>query len=68
DANTEKQSGFTLVNFKSLYKVSESLSLNARINNLTDKEYLQNAIIRYGRAQLYPAPPRSIFLGFKYQW
>ena len=66
--NTQKQSGFTLVNFKSLYQLSESLTINARINNLTDKEYLQNNIIRYGRARLYPAPPRSLFVGFKYQW
>ena len=68
DANSQKQSGFTVVNLKSNYQVNENFSINARVNNLMDKDYLQNAIIRYGRARLYPAQLQTFFVGLKYQW
>jgi len=66
--NGRKHSGFTTVNLKSRYELNDNLSFNARINNLLDKDYLQNAIIRYGRENLYPAQLRSIYVGMQYQW
>ncbi len=68
DANTTKADGYRVVNLKGHYQVSKQLSINARVINLTDKEYESSARISYGKMQFSPAALRTLYLGVHYQW
>ncbi|GLX78767.1 TonB-dependent receptor [Thalassotalea insulae] len=68
DANTTKADGYRVVNFKGHYQVNKQLSINARVINLTDKEYESSARISYGKMQFSPAAARTVYLGVHYQW
>lgn len=68
DENTRTTSGYTVANFKMRYQVNEQLSINARVINLTDKFYAQQADIRFGRAKFAPGAPRTAYLGMDYKW
>jgi len=60
--------GYTVVNLKARYQVSKKLALHARVLNLTDKEYAQEASYRYGKTKYSPGAPRTIYVGLNYQW
>lgn len=68
DANTRKYKGYTIANLKFHYQVNEQWSLNARVRNLTDKYYAQQAELRYGSARFSPGASRTLYLGMNYQW
>ena len=68
DENSRDYKGYTLLNLKGHYQISPQLSLHARILNLTDKEYAQQAEIRYGKARFAPGAPRTAYLSLNYQW
>lgn len=60
--------GYTIVNLKARYQVSPQLALNARMLNLSDKVYAQEAQFRYSRNSWSPGAPRTIYIGLNYQW
>lgn len=60
--------GYTVVNLKARYQVSKKLALHARLLNLTDKEYAQEASYRYGKTKFSPGAPRTVYIGLNYQW
>ena len=75
DANSQdengidrKESGYTTANLKAIYQVSPQLAFHARILNIADKEYIQEASFSYGRTQFSPGAPRTAYLGLNYQW
>lgn len=63
-----KYNGYTLVNLKARYQVSPQLALHARVLNLSDKFYAQEAEYRYGKNSWSPGAPRTVYLGLNYQW
>lgn len=68
DGNERKEDGYTIANLKARYDVNKQLTLNARILNVTDKEYIQEAEYRYGRVSISPGAPRTLYVGLSYQW
>jgi len=66
--NDRIEKGYTIANLKAHYQVSERLSINARILNITDEEYAQEASYRYGRSTYSPGAPRTGYIGVNYQW
>ncbi|PAJ74063.1 TonB-dependent receptor [Pseudoalteromonas sp. NBT06-2] len=68
EANEQSYDGYTIANIKLYFDVTNKLSLNARILNLTDKFYVQEAQVRYGKEIYQPAAPRTAYLGLNYQW
>jgi len=68
EGNDRTYNGYTIVNFKTRYQLSKQLAFNARILNLTDKDYAQEASYRYGRTTFSPGAPRIIYAGLSYQW
>ncbi|MFT5234728.1 MAG: iron complex outermembrane receptor protein [Shewanella sp.] len=75
DANSQDDSGidrtedgYTIANIKALYQASEQLSFNARILNVTNEEYAQEASYRYGKTQYSPGAPITAYVGVNYQW
>ena len=62
------EDGYTIANIKALYQASELLSFNARILNVTNEEYAQEASYRYGKTQYSPGAPITAYVGLNYQW
>ncbi|BAJ00619.1 TonB-dependent receptor [Shewanella violacea] len=62
------QDGYTIANVKALYQVSEQLSFNARVLNITDNEYVQQASYRYGKTLYSPGTPITAYVGLNYKW
>jgi len=63
-----KDDGYSIINLKARYQINQQLSFNARILNLTDKVYTQEAQYRYGRNTWAPGAPRTAYIGMSYQW
>ncbi len=68
DGNDRIEEGYTIGNLKARYQVSEALSINARILNISDEEYAQEASYRYGKTTYSPGNPRTAYVGLNYQW
>jgi len=68
EGNDRIEDGYSIVNFKAHYQVSMALSLNARILNIKDEEYAQEASYRYGKTTYSPGSPRTAYIGLGYQW
>ena len=68
EENEQSYDGYTIANIKLNYDVTNKLSVNARVLNLTDKFYAQEAQVRYGKQRYQPAAPRTAYFGLKYQW
>jgi len=68
EGNDRIEEGYTIANLKALYQVSTNLSINARILNITDNEYAQEASFRYGKTTYSPGTPRTAYVGLNYQW
>jgi iron complex outermembrane receptor protein len=60
--------GYSIVNLKARYQLNEQVSFHARIVNLTDKVYAQEAEYRYGKNSWSPGAPRTAYIGMNYQW
>jgi outer membrane receptor protein involved in Fe transport len=60
--------GYSVVNLKARYQLSDKVSFHARILNLTDKVYAQEGEYRYGRNSWAPGAPRTAYIGMNYQW
>ncbi len=68
NGNDRIYDGYTIYNLKARYQVNSSLSLHARVLNLTDKVYAQEAEYRYGKSSISPGAPRTAYIGLNYQW
>ncbi|MEC4725168.1 TonB-dependent receptor [Shewanella sp. D64] len=62
------ENGYTIANIKALYQFSKQLSFNARVLNVTNEEYAQEASYRYGKTFYSPGAPRTAYVGVNYQW
>lgn len=67
DANTTKYDGYDLANFKMRYALNKHLDLFARVTNLTNRLYAENASINYGTQRYTPGAPRQAYVGFDYK-
>jgi outer membrane receptor protein involved in Fe transport len=68
EGNDRIEDGYTVGNLKARYQVSEQLAFHARVLNVTDKEYVQEASYRYGKTKFSPGAPRTAYIGLSYQW
>ncbi|WP_114327146.1 TonB-dependent receptor [Candidatus Colwellia aromaticivorans] len=68
EGNDRIEDGYTIGNLKARYQVSEQLAFHARVLNITDEEYAQEASYRYGKITYSPGAPRTAYVGLSYQW
>jgi len=68
EGSNRKDDGYSIVNLKARYQINNQVSVHARLLNITDKEYAQEASFRYGRTSYSPGAPRILYVGFNYQW
>jgi len=68
DGNDRIEEGYTIGHLKARYQVSKQLALHARVLNISDEEYVQEASYRYGKTQFSPGAPRTAYIGLNYQW
>lgn len=68
DGKDRTYKGYTIYNLKARYKVNNALSFHARILNLTDEVYAQEAEYRYRKNKWSPGAPRTAYIGLNYQW
>ena len=68
DNNTRTYEGYTSGNLKAIYQVTEQLTLNAKVNNITDEVYAEDASFSYGKEKYTPAAPRQLFAGIEYSF
>lgn len=66
--NTREYSGYTIGNLKANYAINNVFEVHARISNITDKQYALQAEIRYGKTQIQPGMPRTVYVGLKYRF
>ncbi|CAH9050782.1 Vitamin B12 transporter BtuB [Pseudoalteromonas sp. CIP111854] len=66
--NTQQYSGYTVINFKANYALTNKLKLHARVSNFNDRKYALQNEIRYGRTRIQPGAPRTLYVGLKYQF
>ncbi len=68
DNNTETYDGYMIAHLKANYRVSKQLQLSAKINNISDDIYAENASLSYGREKYTPGAPRQLFAGLEYRF
>jgi len=68
DDNTKTYDGYSITHLKALYEISKQLSINAKINNLTNKVYAENASFSYGKEKYTPGSPRHFYAGIEYKF
>lgn len=68
EGNDRIEEGYTIGNLKARYQVSEQFALHARILNVSDEEYAQEASYRYGKTKFSPGAPRTAYVGLSYKW
>lgn len=68
DANTKKDNGYNIVNLRAIYVITEQLSVNAKVLNVADREYVSQSDIAWGREQFTPGAPRLAFAGIDYKF
>ena len=68
DANTKQDDGYNIVNLRAIYVITQQLSLNAKVLNVTDREYVSQSDIAWGREQFTPGAPRLAYAGIDYRF
>ncbi|MDA8165011.1 MAG: TonB-dependent receptor [Desulfobacteraceae bacterium] len=69
DANTQSYSGYDIFNIRASYYLSKQLEVYARVINITDKLYAEEATKSATGPGLYsPGQPRTCFAGVVYKW
>ncbi|MFT5562432.1 MAG: iron complex outermembrane receptor protein [Litorivivens sp.] len=63
--NSAEYGGHALVNLRTHYQWSESLTLFGRLINLAGEEYAERADFAFGNDRYFVGEPASIYLGFK---
>lgn len=66
DDNTRTYDGYTITHLKGLYEINQQVSVNAKINNLTNKIYAESASFSYGKEKYTPGTPRHFYVGIEY--
>ena len=66
DANTKKDGGYDIFNLRADYALSERITLNGKILNLTDRDYVSQSDIAWGKERYYPGSPRLIYAGMDF--
>jgi outer membrane receptor protein involved in Fe transport len=61
-----RYAGHDVANLKMRYKVSNDLTVFARVINITDRLYAETASYSFGNENYTPASPRQVFVGFEY--
>ncbi len=67
DQNSRSYDGYRLYHLKGLYSVNKRLSFHAKITNLSDEIYAEQASYSYGKEKYTPGAPRQFLLGLEYQ-
>ncbi len=62
-ANTARYKGHLAFHWRGSYRVSERMTLFARLLNLTDERYADRADFAFGSFRYFPALPRQFYLG-----
>lgn len=65
-ANTADYQGHLLVNLRADWRLTESVSVYARLMNLLDRDYADRADLAFGNERYFPGEPRRLFLGLTY--
>ena len=68
DDNTKTYDGYTITHLKALYEINKQLTINAKINNLTNKAYAEDASFSYGKEKYTPGSPRHFYAGIEYKF
>ncbi len=68
DDNTRTYDGYTVGNLKAIYQITDQLKVNAKVNNLTDEVYAEDASFSYGKEKYTPAAPRQLYAGIEYSF
>lgn len=68
NGNDRIYEGYTIANLKTHYDINPNWSVNARLLNITDKEYALEAEFRFGRTTYQPGAQRTFYVGVDYQW
>lgn len=72
ESNLYKQSGYEVINLRTQYKISKSLEVFGKIENLLDKKYNQFVNVGYGNdmedATIRVAAPRAYYAGLRYKF
>jgi vitamin B12 transporter len=63
-ANTLRLAGYTLVNLTANYRLDDDWSVNARVDNLFDRDY---ALASTSTGTYYNTPRTSLFVGLRWQ-
>ncbi|MCG3119512.1 MAG: Vitamin B12 transporter BtuB [bacterium] len=67
--NLHRYGGHDLVNLRASAQLLSNLGLFARVNNLTDELYAESAAYTAARGEEFsPGLPRSIYIGFQFDW
>jgi outer membrane receptor protein involved in Fe transport len=66
--NTADYRGHNLVNLRAGMEIANQLSINARITNLTNKEYAERADFGFGKHRYFVGEPRAIYLSLNYSF
>ena len=62
-ANTARYKGHLAFHWRGSYRVSERMTLFARLLNVTDERYADRADFAFGSFRYFPALPRQFYLG-----
>ena len=65
-ANTADYDGHYVLNWRGQWQVSENLVSYLRLVNVLDEEYADRADFAFGSYRYFPAMPRQLYLGIRY--
>lgn len=68
DRNTRKYDGHDIWNLKFAYKATDSIDIYAKVNNIADDIYAENARYAWGKEKYTPGAPRQFFVGVETRW
>jgi len=66
-ANTANYDGHRVLNWRGQWRVSEALQASIRVINVLDERYADRADFAFGSYRYFPAMPRQLYLGIRYQ-
>lgn len=66
-SNTKKMGGYTLVNLTANYRINPEWKLEARANNILDKDYVLSYTGNAATSNPYSTAGANVFVGLRYQ-
>ncbi len=67
-ANTADYDGHYVLNWRGQWQASRQLQIYARLINVLDEEYADRADFAFGNYRYFPAMPRQLYLGVRYDF